>query len=83
MTSEMDCGRVELPLQVFFFVPVEDKVCLPAWLGNARSYLSFLFSSDQSHLWVGLTLATLCLPEVSLLHRGALTSVCSLAAGRA
>jgi len=55
--------------------PWENKVCLAAWLRDAGSYLSSLFSFDQSQLWVGLTLAALCLLEVSLLNRGALISV--------
>lgn len=28
------------------------------WLGNAGSYVSSLFSFEQSHLWVGLTGST-------------------------
>lgn len=67
----MGCGRVELLLQ-FILVAVEVH---GAWLANAGSYLSSLFSFEQSHLRVGLTQAAPCLPEVSLLHGGAVISV--------
>lgn len=70
--------QVRVKLCLVYFVssgwPWEHKVCLPAWLRNAGSYLYSLFSSDQSHLWVGLTLAALCLPKVGLLHRKAFIS---------